>query len=118
MVGRGQASAIQAALEAKANGFRQIVQAAGDARAASGLLVTEQLPQIVETQASAVRNLSFDKVVVMGGGDSKSGSVGSFVQNLVTGTLPLHELAGSVGVQLPDYLGKPAPDADTQTPQA
>lgn len=106
LVGRGQAAAIQAALEAKANGFRQIVAAAGDARSASGLLVTEQLPQIVETQASAVRNLSFDKVVVMGGGDGKSGSVGSFVQNLVTGTLPLHELASSVGVELPNYLGK------------
>lgn len=118
MVGRGQASAIQASLEAKANGFRQIVQAAGDARAASGLLVTEQLPQIVETQASAVRNLSFDKVVVMGGGDAKSGSVGSFVQNLVTGTLPLHELAGSVGVQLPDYLGKSVQEQHTTTPQA
>ena len=120
LVGRGQAAAIQAALEAKASGFRQIVEAAGDARSASGLLVTEQLPQIVETQASAVRNLSFDKVVVMGGGDSKSGSVGGFVQNLVTGTLPLHELASSVGVELPSYLGKstasePAP---TETPKA
>ncbi len=120
LVGRGQAAAIQAALEAKASGFRQIVAAAGDARAASGLLVTEQLPAIVETQASAVRNLSFDKVVVMGGGDKGSGSVGSFVQNLVTGTLPLHELASSVGVQLPDYLGKsteaaaPAPEAKPQ----
>ncbi|MBQ4613548.1 MAG: flotillin family protein [Akkermansia sp.] len=117
LVGRGQASAIQASLEAKANGFRQIVQAAGDARAASGLLVTEQLPQIVETQASAVRNLSFDKVVVMGGGDTKSGSVGSFVQNLVTGTLPLHELAGSVGVQLPDYLGKSTGDSTPPSTQ-
>ena len=47
----------------------------------------------------------------MGGGDSKSGSVGGFVQNLVTGTLPLHELAQSVGVQLPDYLGKSVPEA-------
>lgn len=107
LVGRGQAAAIQAQLEAKARGFREIVAAAGDARAASGLLVTEQLPTIVETQASAVRNLSFDKVVVMGGGNGgKSGSVGGFVQDLVTGTLPLHELASSVGVQLPDYLGK------------
>ena len=113
LVGRGNAAAIQAALEAKATGFRQIVAAAGDARAASGLLVTEQLPTIVETQASAIRNLSFDKVVVMGGGDSKSGSVGGFVQNLVTGTLPLHELAQSVGVQLPDYLGR-----STETPAA
>ncbi|MBR3902301.1 MAG: flotillin family protein [Akkermansia sp.] len=119
LVGRGNAAAIQAALEAKANGFRDIVAAAGDARAASGLLVTEQLPKIVETQASAIRNLSFDKVVVMGGGDSRSGSVGGFVQNLVTGTLPLHELAQSVGVQLPDYLGKSAPEAPSQpTPQA
>lgn len=118
LVGRGNAAAIQAALEAKANGFRDIVAAAGDARAASGLLVTEQLPQIVETQASAIRNLSFDKVVVMGGGDSKSGSVGGFVQNLVTGTLPLHELAQSVGVQLPDYLGKSEPSAPQGTPEA
>ena len=117
LVGRGNAAAIQAALEAKATGFRQIVAAAGDARAASGLLVTEQLPTIVETQASAIRNLSFDKVVVMGGGDSKSGSVGGFVQNLVTGTLPLHELAQSVGVQLPDYLGKSTESPDS-TPQA
>ena len=117
LVGRGNAAAIQAALEAKATGFQRIVAAAGDARAASGLLVTEQLPTIVETQASAIRNLSFDKVVVMGGGDSKSGSVGGFVQNLVTGTLPLHELAQSVGVQLPDYLGK-STDAPDTTPKA
>ena len=116
LVGRGQAAAIQAALEAKASGFRQIVEAAGDARSASGLLVTEQLPQIVETQASAIRNLSFDKVVVMGGGDSQSGSVGGFVQNLVTGTLLLHELASSVGVELPSYLGKPAPAAPAPAP--
>ncbi len=115
LVGRGQAAAIQAALEAKATGFRQIIAAAGDARSASGLLVTEQLPQIVETQASAVRGLSFDKVVVMGGGNDKSGSVGGFVQNLVTGTLPLHELAGSLGVELPSYLGKAAPEAPTST---
>lgn len=117
MVGRGQAAAIQSTLEAKASGFRQIIQAAGDARAASGLLVTEQLPQIVETQASAIRNLSFDKVVVMGGGDAKNGSVGGFVQNLVTGTLPLHELAGSVGVQLPDYLGKATAEQESTTTQ-
>ena len=117
LVGRGNAAAIQAALEAKATGFREIVAAAGDARAASGLLVTEQLPTIVGTQASAIRNLSFDKVVVMGGGDSKSGSVGGFVQNLVTGTLPLHELAQSVGVQLPDYLGKSTESSDA-TPKA
>ncbi len=105
LVGRGTASAIQAALEAKASGFQQIIQAAGTAQSASSLLVTEQLPEIVSMQTAAVSKLSFDKVVVMGGGD-KGASVGGFVQNLVKDTLPLHELAKSVGLELPQYLGK------------
>ncbi len=109
LVGRGAAAAIQSALEAKASGFQQIVNAAGSAQSASSLLVTEQLPEIVSLQTSAISKLSFDKVVVMGGGD-KSASVGGFVQNLVKDTLPLHELAKSVGLELPQYLGKVEPD--------
>ncbi len=109
LVGLGQAAAIKAALEAKAEGFRQIVESAGSAQAASGLLITEQMPDIVNMQSSAIRNLSFDKVVVMGNGE-KGASVGGFVQNLVKDTLPLHELAKSVGLELPAYLGKVEPD--------
>ncbi len=109
MVGRGNAAAIQAALEAKAKGFSQIVNAAGGAKAASGLLITEQMPEIVGLQTNAISKLSFDKVVVMGGGD-KSASVGGFIQNLIKDTLPLHELAKSVGLELPSYLGSVQPD--------
>ncbi len=118
LVGRGTASAIQAALEAKASGFQQIIQAAGTAQSASSLLVTEQLPEIVSMQTAAVSKLSFDKVVVMGGGD-KGASVGGFVQNLVKDTLPLHELAKSVGLELPQYLGKVEGSPSTEkTPSA
>ncbi len=113
LVGRGTASAIQAALEAKATGFQQIIQAAGTAQAASSLLVTEQLPEIVSMQTAAVSKLSFDKVVVMGGGE-KGASVGGFVQNLVKDTLPLHELAKSVGLELPQYLGKVEATPDSE----
>ncbi len=116
LVGRGQAAAIKASLEAKAEGFRQIVESAGSAQAASGLLITEQMPDIVNMQSSAIRNLSFDKVVVMGIGE-KGASVGGFVQNLVKDTLPLHELAKSVGLELPAYLGKVEPDADGVAPE-
>ncbi len=116
LVGRGQAAAIKASLEAKAEGFRQIVESAGSAQAASGLLITEQMPDIVNMQSSAIRNLSFDKVVVMGNGE-KGASVGGFVQNLVKDTLPLHELAKSVGLELPAYLGKVEPDADGVAPE-
>lgn len=115
LVGRGNAAAIKAALEAKAEGFRQIVISAGSAQAASGLLITEQMPSIVELQSSAIRNLSFDKVIVMGNGD-KGSSVGGFVQNLVKDTLPLHELAKSVGLELPSYLGKVEGDSAEATP--
>lgn len=90
MVGRGEAAAIEAVLEGKARGFQQIVQAAGSSEAASNLLVTEQLTKIVELQSGAIKGLKFDKVVVMGNGGNSS--VGGFVQNLVTDTLPLHEL--------------------------
>jgi len=114
MVGRGNAQALQAMLEAKALGFSQIVQAAGDAKAASGLLITEQLPTIVGLQTAAISKLSFDKIVIMGGGEKGGASVGSFVQNLIKDTLPLHELAKSVGLELPEFLGKVEADVIPQ----
>lgn len=103
MVGRGEAAAIEAVLAGKARGFQQIVAAAGSSGAASSLLVTEQLPRIVELQTNAISHLTFDKVVVMG--NSKEASVGGFVQNLIKDTLPLHEIGKSVGLELPSFLG-------------
>lgn len=113
LVGRGEAAAIEAVLAGKASGFQRIVTAAGNAQSASGLLVTEQLPKLVELQAGAIRGLNFEKVVVMG--NSKDSSVGGFVQNLIKDTLPLHEIGKSLGVQLPSYLGsstEPTPTGD------
>lgn len=96
----------RAVLEGKAKGFQLLVASAGgDVGGANQLLVTEQLVRIYEIQAGAIHNLKFDKVVVMGGSGPGGGSVGGFVQDLVKGTLPLHEVAGSLGVKLPGYLG-------------
>lgn len=119
MVGKGEAAAAEAVLLGKAHGFMQIVQAAGNSQNASSLLITEQLPTIVQLQTAAISKLKFDKVVVMGG--SKEASVGGFVQNLIKDTLPLHELGKSVGIELPSYLGsstdKPAAAAAAPAPQ-
>lgn len=109
LVGRGEAAAIEAVLAGKAAGFQRIVAAAGNSENASGLLVTEQLPKLVELQAGAIRGLNFEKVVVMGNG--KDSSVGGFVQNLLKDTLPLHEVGRSLGVQLPSYLGTSTQDS-------
>ncbi len=99
-----EAQGIRAILESKAEGFQRLVGAAGNPDAANRLLITEQLTKIVEFQTGAVKNLKFDKVVVMGGGKD-GGSVGGFVQNLVKDTLPLHEMGKSVGLDLPKILG-------------
>lgn len=108
LVGRGEAAAIEAVLAGKAQGFHKIVLAAGDAKNASNLLVTEQLTKIVEFQSDAIKGMKFDKVVVMG--NSKEASVGGFLQNLVQNTLPLHEVGKSVGFELPSFLGKTTTD--------
>lgn len=102
-VGRGEAAAIEAVLAGKAKGFQQIVAAAGSVADATNLLVTEQLPRIVELQSKAISGLTFEKIVVMG--NSKEASVGGFVQNLIKDTLPLHEVGKSLGVELPSFLG-------------
>ncbi|MDR2981601.1 MAG: hypothetical protein LBV12_05065 [Puniceicoccales bacterium] len=115
-----EAEGTQAILESKAQGFERLVgSAGGNVPAANQLLITEQISRIVELQTGAIKNLRFDKVVVMGGGNN-GGSVGGFVQDLVKNTLPLHEVGKSVGLDLPSILGtyKDAPEKQKNTPAA
>jgi flotillin len=106
-----EAEGTQAILESKAQGFGRLVAAAGgDVRNANQLLLTEQISRIVELQTGAIKNLRFDKIVVMGGG-SGGGNVSGFVQDLVKNTLPLHEVGKSVGLDLPAILGTYKDDA-------
>ena len=58
-----EAKGTLAALQSKAQGFQQIVQSSGGADAASTLLVTEQLPQLVAEQVKAIANLKIDQIL-------------------------------------------------------
>jgi len=106
-----QAQGTLAQLQAKADGFRAIVIASGGAEQAAQLMVTEQLPKLVEEQVKAVSNLKIDKVTVWdsgaNGADGKTSTAG-FLSGLAGSIPPLHDLAKNAGVQLPAYLGKPA----------
>ena len=53
---------LRAELSARANGCRQIISAAGGADQAARLMVTEQLPKLVEEQVKAVTGLKIDKI--------------------------------------------------------
>ena len=99
-----------ATLQSKAQGFGDIVQASGgEADDATLLLITEQLPTLVEEQVKAISNLQIDSVTVWdSGGKGKSGKydTAEFVSGLVGALPPLHQLTKNVGIELPEFLGK------------
>ncbi len=109
-----QAAGTLAQLQARADGFKAIIAAAGGAEQAARLMVTEQLPKLVEEQVKAVSNLKIDKVTVWdsgtGGADGKTSTAG-FLSGLAGSLPPIHELARSAGVELPVYLGRPSAEA-------
>ena len=117
-----QAAGTLAQLQARADGFKAIVASAGGAEQAARLMVTEQLPKLVEEQVKAVSNLKIDKVTVWDSGSGKDGkgSTAGFLSGLVGSLPPIHELARSAGVDLPEYLGSQttseAPEQATATP--
>lgn len=119
-----QAQGTLAQLQARADGFKAIVAAAGGADQAAQLMVTEQLPKLVEEQVKAVGNLKIDKVTVWdsgkGAADGKTSTAG-FLSGLAGAIPPIHELARNAGVELPTYLGKASeatPSAAAPTPVA
>ncbi len=104
-----EAEGLKAILTRKAEGFDRIVAAArGVPELASLLLVTEQLPKLVEEQVKAISNLKIDSVTVWEGGRNSGGkgSTAEFLSSLVGVLPPLHELTRNVGVELPEVLGR------------
>jgi len=110
-----EAEGTRALLDAKAQGFEKILRVADGTNGATQLLVAENIVRIAEIQAGAIKGLQFEKVVVMGGGAGGSGP-GQFVQDLYKGVLPINELAKSVGLSLPAFLGSSGSDVATGTP--
>ncbi len=117
---QAQAEGTLAQLKARADGFEAIVKSAGGAEQASQLMITEQLPKLVEEQVKAISNLKIDKLTVW---DSGSGSgpdgktrTADFLSGLAGSIPPLHEITKNVGVELPGYLGKLTPDAEPPSP--
>ncbi len=115
---KGEADAIFAKLDAEARGnfellskqaegFKQLVEAAGNnPDKAVQLLIADKLEQLVEIQVKAIQNLKFDKITVWDSG-SKDGqsSTANFAQNLMKSIPPMNELFNMAGMELPKFLG-------------
>jgi flotillin len=110
-----EAEGTQKVLEAKAEGYRQLMEAcAANPQVAPTLLLIEQLPLLVAEQVKAIQNLKIDKITVWDSGatdiDGSRGTTAGFLSGLI-GSLPqIHELADQAGIDLPPALGKLRPE--------
>jgi flotillin len=105
-----EAEGTQKVLEAKAEGYRQLVLAcAENPQIAPTLLMIEKLPELVTEQVKAIQNLQIDKITVWDSGNNgrhATGSTANFLSSLIGSLPPMHELAQQAGIELPNVLGR------------
>ena len=127
-IAKGQADAIFLKKEAEAKGIYEILtkQAEGldrivkaandDAKSAMLLLIADKLPELVKTQAEAIKNIKIDKITVWeNGGSSENGknATSNFISGMYKAVPPLQEMFDMAGMQLPNYLkGEDLKDAE------
>jgi flotillin len=104
---QAEAKGLYEVLTKQAQGLDQIVKAAGnDSQNAALLLIADKLPELVKTQAEAIKNIKIDKVTVWENGGGKDGktSTSNFISGMYKSVPPLQEMFNMAGMQLPDYL--------------
>ncbi len=113
-----EAKGIFEILTKQAKGLDQIVKAAGDdAQNAALLLIADKLPELVKTQAEAIKNIKIDKVTVWENGGGKDGktSTSNFISGMYKAVPPLQEMFNMAGMELPNYLkGKDIEDVTSE----
>ncbi|WP_405609916.1 flotillin family protein [Polaribacter sp. Asnod1-A03] len=114
---QAEAQGLYEVLTKQAAGLDEIVKAAGnDSQNAALLLIADKLPELVKTQAEAIKNIKIDKVTVWENGGGKDGktSTSNFISGMYKAVPPLQEMFNMAGMQLPDYLkGKELSEAST-----
>ncbi len=110
---QAEAQGLYEVLTKQAAGLDQIVKAAGNnSKDAVLLLIADKLPELVKTQAEAIKNIKIDKVTVWenGGGKDGKSSTSNFISGMYKSVPPLQEMFNMAGMQLPEYLkGKEIP---------
>ena len=113
---QAEAQGLYEVLTKQAAGLDQIVKAAGnDSQNAALLLIADKLPELVKTQAEAIKNIKIDKVTVWenGGGKDGKSSTSNFISGMYKSVPPLQEMFNMAGMQLPEYLkGKEIPSEE------
>lgn len=104
---QAEAQGLYEVLTKQAAGLDEIVKAAGNnSKDAVLLLIADKLPELVKTQAEAIKNIKIDKVTVWDGGNAKDGktSTANFLSGLYKSVPPLQDMFNMAGMDLPEYL--------------
>nr|WP_246035797.1 flotillin family protein [Winogradskyella algicola] len=113
---QAEAKGLYEVLTKQAAGLDEIVKAAGNnSKDAVLLLIADKLPELVKTQAEAIKNIKIDKVTVWENGGSKDGksSTSNFISGMYKAVPPLQEMFNMAGMDLPEYLkGKDKKDIE------
>ncbi|WP_258105409.1 flotillin family protein [Marinoscillum sp. MHG1-6] len=108
-----EAKGIYEVLTKQAEGFKQLVAAAGNnSRDAVLLIVADKLDELVRLQTEAIKNIKIDKITVWesGNGTNDKSSTANFISGLYKSVPPLQEMFGMAGMELPEYLKGKSPD--------
>src|SRR5690606_2767057 len=109
---QAEAQGLYEVLTKQAAGLDQIVKAAGNnSKDAVLLLIADKLPELVKTQAEAIKNIKIDKVTVWENGGNSDGksSTANFLSGMYKSVPPLQDMFNMAGMDLPEYLkGKDA----------
>ncbi len=104
---QAEAKGLYEVLTKQAAGLDEIVKAAGNnSKDAVLLLIADKLPELVKTQAEAIKNIKIDKVTVWENGGNKDGksSTSNFISGMYKAVPPLQEMFNMAGMDLPEYL--------------
>ncbi len=104
---QAEAKGLYEVLTKQAAGLDEIVKAAGNnSKDAVLLLIADKLPELVKTQAEAIKNIKIDKVTVWENGSGKNGksSTSNFISGMYKAVPPLQEMFNMAGMDLPEYL--------------
>lgn len=118
---QAEAKGLYEVLTKQAAGLDEIVKAAGNnSRDAVLLLIADKLPELVKTQAEAIKNIKIDKVTVWDSGVNEDGknSTSNFISGMYKAVPPLQEMFTMAGMDLPEYLkGKDKKQLDEEKPE-
>ncbi|RLD82707.1 MAG: flotillin family protein, partial [Bacteroidetes bacterium] len=104
---QAEAKGLFEVLTKQAEGFKKMVEAAGDeSKDAAMLMIADKLPEIVKTQVEAIKNIKIDKVTVWetGNGGEGGSSTANFMKGMMGAIPPMDELFKQAGLELPEYL--------------